>query len=218
MAVTVVQNVWGTNLTGTQHPAFGVNVTTGNTIVVFMIKMSGASTDWLCSDAVNGSYDAWVPWGTYGREMSVARKRNVTGGFTVVDITSAGGTITGDFIVMELAGAHNTDAWTSDTIDETGLTSHVCATTGLTGTGLFVGMGNFGSATDITNGSGWTQGNNTTANGGVIQYKIENGTLEKSPYTTADAINDTGHLSFIPEGPAPPSAVPFLTLLSAKRI
>ena len=162
--------------------AFDAPVTGGNAVVVIVAVGSTASTI-AASDATNGTYDVTVS-ADDGAEMSATRsKRNLTGGFSTVSVTSS---VTGNGVVFmfEVSGLDTGAAPSTGSIENgSGSTSHVSSASGLSGTGFSV-CGAMLNTIVATEGTGWTPlASPSTAR--FCQYRTGTVSNNDGPFTTA---------------------------------
>ncbi len=173
-----------------------VALTAGNTVVIALVRVSGTGS--LAVGDSSGNPYTVVDSG----DVHLFYRRNVAGGETAVTITVTG-TLAYNVFAAEMSGVSPSISVQSGTIGVVGsTTSHNCSTTGLTGTGFFVGALNAGALVDWTHGAGYSDGVGPTANGGPIQYKIGSGSADTGPITCSPATNIAdGALLFLPEVP-----------------
>lgn len=178
--------------------ATAFTMTAGNTFVVSVVRTAGTGT-FSVSGSVDGAFTATI--NNSPTNLWVFTKRNVTGGSQTVTLngTDDGGTTFYYGSWLELSGADTMASITTDSTSDGSGTSHMCAATGLTGTGLFLCVGGFGSLATVTLGTGWTSENELTAVGAVIERKIETGSSEKGTFTTSVSTNTFAALVFFPE-------------------
>src|SRR5262245_59080772 len=216
MAVAIVQHDQYTSSTTGNELYFSaaVPVTSGSTVLVIIHVVTGTGTFTGCSDPTNGAYT--VLYADDTNKLYMFLKRNVTGFAGSVTAVCSDGTSTHLGQAYELSGCDNRASVTTDAIDEAISTSHVCATTGFTGTGFFVGLSAFSGVADITPGAGYSL-DLPTNNGLIIEYVIKSGSAEKAPFTTSLSVSAHAVMTFIPElSTAPPPAT--LTWLPRQQI
>jgi len=179
--------------------SFGGNsIPVGATLIIGLVATSGIGT-FAASDTLNGAWAhvrAYVQAG--GEAIDVFAFRGSAAGTLTANLTLTGSaSYYATWLVV--TGLDISASVLADSIDEATNTTHVCATTGLTGTGLYLGLASLGTNTDVTVGGGWATDNNTTGVGVCIERKIETGTLEKGPYTTSASVVAESNLVFFPE-------------------
>lgn len=209
-AVSVVQHDEGYYLVGSVTPMFDVAVTNGNAIAMLVCQYGGGGDVSVTEPLYNGTISL-VAQSSDGK-VKLFFKRNVTGGFTSVNLTFTDPSAS---YIMEWWELANVDASANveyTTKDETAATSHDMGTS-MTGSGFFVGGSRLGATATGTAGSGWT-GHPPAAENAFLQYKIEDGVGETSPFTVNTSVTSTAMLALIPGTGASPSTptigLPFL--------
>lgn len=122
--------------------SFDSNVTTGNTVALVVVKDNpNVDTTISASDATNGSYTLVERLSTvdFSREIYLFVKRNVTGGFTQVTVSSNQAATDGQAALFEVSGLDNSASIVSGDNDVTGSASFNMASAGLTATGFLFG-------------------------------------------------------------------------------
>lgn len=193
--------------------------TTGDDIICFFVRTAGTGT-FTMADNVNGSYtrvSGTQPSGSID-DYWVFRRKGVTGGVTTVTLTCSDGVTTYFGSWLHLRGVDQTATEQTDTIKTLATTNHTSATTGISGTGLYISMGGPSAITNVTPGSGWTTDNTITSVAALLQRKIQTGVVEVGPWTTSASLDAYGVEVFFAEAAAPSSGLPFITTLGAKRI
>lgn len=168
---------------------FAGNVTTGNAVIVGAACVNGcSSTTFAYSDATNGAYTSHVNSisASTGRTSGIGSKRNLTGGFTTVTITATGGMTGGVVSLYEVSGLSTGATVLFGSIDDASATSHPCTSSGLSGTGFALCVGNNNSGPTITPTASWTDDS-----GGslfvLMQQRITTFSSETATYTTSPA-------------------------------
>jgi len=195
------------------------SLSAGSTVLVLIQRVSGTGSITGCSDPVNGAYTSLGSFGTcYGFV-----KRNILAvvSGSVTAVSSDGVSTIWLSQGYEIVGPDNVAAiLTGNLTDEGPATNHVLYTPGLSGTGFYAGISEFDVSSDWAPGSGWINFNTLVSASGATQYKIETGVSETGPYTTVGSIiGRFTLLVFIPDTVIPPpSGLPFITQIGAKRI
>lgn len=204
---TIHQTVPGDSVNGIQTPTVTA-LTAGRAVVVAVIRNSGNVTTWTVSDGSNTYSTDLSELGVTGadEDLFVFSARNITGGPTTITIDPVDETTGWSYCIWEVSGLDNSATPSVDTNPgEAATTSHVCGATGLTGSGLFVGLGQFGELENVTAGSGYSTDNNVTAAPCCIQRKLGSGTLDKAPYTTGTTTNTYGAMVLYIDVSVPPN-------------
>jgi len=160
----------------------------GDTYVVGIVRTDGTGT-FSMADTVNGSWGAAAI--TEGSDTWVFDKRNVSAGLTTVNLTCTDGVSHYSATWLHIRGHDTSASLLTDTNTGDSGTSHTAATTGLTGTGMIIGLGANNSLVDVTLGSGYTSDNTLTAVGYMLERKIGTFSAEKPPWTTS--ASDSAH-------------------------
>ncbi len=195
MSVASVQTVGADNLSvsidldGDWGP-----LSAGNTVVVALTQVSGAGS-LSVSDSSGNPYSVLNSGGVH-----LFYRRGVTGGETTVAVTVSGAAVY-HIHADELSGVSPSLSVQTGTIGAIGsTTSHTCSSSGLTGTGYWIGGVNAGAGVAWTPGSGYTAGFGLSSTAGPLQYKIGAGSGDTGQITCSPATNIAdGALLFLPE-------------------
>lgn len=208
--ISVVQHDEGYYLVGSVTPTFDAAVTNGNAIAMLVCQYGGGGDVSVTEPLYNGTISL-VAQSSDGK-VKLFFKRNLTGGFTSVNLTFTDPSASYIMQWWELADVDASANVEYTTKDETAATSHAMGTS-MTGSGFFVGGTRLGATATGTAGSGWA-GHPPAAENAFLQYKIEDGVGETSPFTVDTSVTSTAMLALIPgvgTGPSTPTiGLPFL--------
>jgi hypothetical protein len=182
---------------------FGGNVTTGNAVIVRAVCINNCVSDVMAaSDATNGAYTKHVELmnGTGSRTSAILSKRNVTGGFTVVTVTSTGGASQAVLAwANEVSGLSTAGTVLTDSKESATATSKNCSTSGLTGSGFSACVASSGDNNpNNTPGTGWTE-SSSDALFAFAQHRVTAVSSDLGPWTSSANANATAVQAMFPE-------------------
>lgn len=208
---------------GSASGTSNVNVaalTPGNAVIVMVEMMNGTNiSGTTVSHSGDGNYTQRKVTAPTTLGSIIFDKFNVSGGQTVVTITPDAAMTSYRYAVFEVSGLDSGGTIQTDDVLNSAVSSHICASPGMSGTGFAVSGGVFSVAQISTEGSGWTRYTppGATSAGGFIQARVGTLSSNQGPYTTGASTNSQCAMAFYPESVAA-AGTPFFTTIGAKRI
>lgn len=197
MATVVQSKIHASNTTifGGTDLVFDSPVTNGNAVVV-AIALGATATSHGASDATNGAYSGLVFRSSTSRSASVLAKRNVTGGFTTVTLTSSD-TGSGRAAIFEVSGLDTSASPLTGDALNTAVTNHVSSGSGLSGSGFTVSAAMLSANVNWTPGTDYTNATSTTSNSRMIQYRTIALSTNDGPFSTASSVGSTAVMALL---------------------